>query len=54
MINLHEETLDELLFRLTQECVKEQKRINATSGGTEQFEEQMEKYQRKTFDDEER
>lgn len=54
MINLYEETLDELLFRLTQECIEEQKKLNSTSGGMEQFEEQMEKYQRTTFDDGER
>lgn len=36
------------------ECIDEQEKINATSGGTEQFEEQMEKYQRRTFDNEER
>ena len=33
MINLYEETLDELLFRLTQECIEEQKKLNSTSGG---------------------
>ena len=54
MINLHEETLDEMLFRLTQECTEEQKRLNATESGTEQFTEMVEKYQRNTFDDDER
>ena len=36
------------------ECIAEQKRLNATESGTEQFTEMVEKYQRNTFDDDER
>ena len=48
------ETLDEILQRLSLECIAEQKRLNATESGTEQFTEMVEKYQRYTFDDDER
>lgn len=48
------ETLDEMLFRLSLECSKEQKKLNATESGTEQFTEMVEKYNRPNFDDEER
>ena len=51
---MKEETLDEMLQRLSMECIAEQKRINATESGTEQFEEMVEKYQRPNFDDDER
>ena len=51
---MKEETLDEMLQRLSLECIAEQKRLNATESGTEQFEEMVEKYQRPSFDDEER
>lgn len=47
-------TLDEILDRLTQDFINERKQFYATSSGTEQFEEQMEKYERKNFDNEER
>ena len=48
------ETLDEMLFRLSLECAKEQKKLNSTESGTEQFTEMVEKYNRPNFDDEER
>lgn len=54
VILLKEETLDEILFRLSQECAEEQKKLNATESGTEQFGEMVEKYHRPNFDDEER
>lgn len=54
MIRLENETLDEMLQRLSLECMEEQKRLNATESGTEQFTEMVEKYQRYTFDDDER
>ena len=54
VIRLENETLDEMLQRLTMECIAEQKRLNATESGTEQFKEMVEKYQRNTFDDDER
>ena len=54
MIRLENETLDEMLQRLSLECIEEQKRLNATESGTEQFTEMIEKYQRNTFDDDER
>ena len=54
MIRLKEETLDEMLHRLSMECMEEAKRLNAAESGTEQFEEMVEKYQRNTFDDDER
>lgn len=54
VIRLKEETLDEMLQRLSMECMEETKRLNATESGTEQFEEMVEKYQRNTFDDDER
>ena len=49
---MENETLDEMLQRLSMECMEEQKRLNATESGTEQFTEMVEKYQRNTFDDE--
>lgn len=49
---MENETLDEMLQRLSLECIAEQKRLNAAESGTEQFEEMVEKYQRNTFDDE--
>lgn len=49
---MENETLDEMLQRLSLECMEEQKRLNATESGTEQFTEMVEKYQRYTFDDE--
>lgn len=54
MIRLKEETLDEMLQRLSMECIEETKRLNAAKSGAEQFEEMVEKYQRNTFDDDER
>ena len=54
VIRLENETLDEMLQRLSLECIAEQKRLNATESGTEQFTEMVEKYQRYTFDDDER
>ncbi|MBQ2935181.1 MAG: hypothetical protein IJD96_02990 [Lachnospiraceae bacterium] len=51
---MKEETLDEMLQRLSMECMEETKRLNAAESGTEQFEEMVEKYQRPNFDDEER
>ena len=51
---MENETLDEILQRLSLECMEEQKRLNATESGTEQFTEMVEKYQRNTFDDDER
>lgn len=51
---MENETLDEMLQRLSLECIEEQKRLNATESGTEQFTEMVEKYQRNTFDDDER
>ena len=55
VIRLKEETLDEMLQRLSMECMEETKRLNgAAESGTEQFEEMVEKYQRNTFDDDER
>lgn len=54
VIRLKEETLDEMLQRLSMECMEETKRLNAAESGTEQFEEMVEKYQRPNFDDEER
>jgi len=54
VIRLENETLDEMLQRLSMECIAEQKRLNATESGTEQFTEIVEKYQRYTFDDDER
>ena len=54
VIRLKNETLDEMLQRLSLECMEEQKRLNATESGTEQFTEMVEKYQRYTFDDDER
>ena len=51
---MKEETLDEMLQRLSMECIEETKRLNATESGTEQFEEMVEKYQRPNFDDNER
>ena len=51
---MKEETLDEMLQRLSMECIAEQKRLNATESGTEQFTEMVEKYKRNTFDDDER
>ena len=54
VIRLKEETLDEMLQRLSMECMEEAKRLNAAESGTEQFEEMVEKYQRNTFDDDER
>lgn len=51
---MENETLDEMLQRLFLECMEEQKRLNATESGTEQFEEMVEKYQRPNFDDDER
>ena len=51
---MENETLDEMLQRLSLECIEEQKRLNATESGTEQFTEMIEKYQRNTFDDDER
>ena len=41
---MENETLDEMLQRLSMECIAEQKRLNATESGTEQFEEMVEKY----------
>ena len=54
MIRLENETLDEMLQRLSMECIAEQKRFNEAESGTEQFTEMVEKYQRYTFDDDER
>ena len=54
VIRLKEETLDEMLQRLSMECIEETKRLNAAKSGAEQFEEMVEKYQRNTFDDDER
>ena len=54
MVRLENETLDEMLQRLSLECMEEQKRLNATESETEQFEEMVEKYQRPNFDDDER
>ena len=51
---MENETLDEMLQRLSMECIAEQKRLNATGSGTEQFTEMVEKYKRNTFDDDER
>lgn len=51
---MENETLDEMLQRLSMECIAEQKRLNTTESGTEQFTEMVEKYQRNTFDDDER
>ena len=51
---MKEETLDEMLQRLSMECMEETKRLNATESGTEQFTEMVEKYQRPSFDDDER
>ena len=51
---MENETLDEMLQRLSLECIEEQKRLNTTESGTEQFTETVEKYQRNTFDDDER
>lgn len=48
------ETLDEMLQRLSMECIEEQKRLNATESGMEQFTEMIEKYNRQTYSDEER
>ena len=50
---MENETLDEMLQRLSKECMEETKRLNATASGTEQFEEMVEKYQRPNFDDDE-
>ena len=49
---MENETLDEILQRLSLECMEEQKRLNATESGTEQFEKMVEKYHRPNFDDE--
>lgn len=54
MIRLENETLDEMLQRLSMECIAVQKRLNETESGTEQLTEMVEKYQRYTFDDDER
>ena len=54
MSTLKKETLDELLDRLTQECLEERKRLNTISDGTEQFTELVEKYHRKAYYDEAR
>lgn len=51
---MENETLDEMLQRLSMECIAEQKRLNEVESGTEQFAEMVEKYQRYTFDDDER
>ena len=51
---MENETLDEMLQRLSMECMEEAKRLNAAESGTEQFEEMVEKYQRPNFDDDER
>ena len=39
---MKEETLDEMLQRLSMECMEEAKRLNAAESGTEQFEEMVE------------
>jgi len=54
VIRLKEETLDEMLQRLSMECMEETKRLNVAESGTEQFEEMVEKYQRPNLDDDER
>ena len=51
---MENETLDEMLQRLSMECIAKQKRLNEAESGTEQFTEMVEKYQRNTFDDDER
>ena len=42
VIRLENETLDEMLQRLSMECMEEAKRLNAAESGTEQFEEMVE------------
>ena len=49
-----EKTLDEILSQAYQECADAKRKATATESGTEQFEEMVEKYQRPTFDDDER
>ena len=51
---MEKETLDEMLQRLSMECMEETKRLNVAESGTEQFTEMVEKYKRNTFDDDER
>jgi len=55
VIDMKNETLDEMLERLTKECIEEKKGLLDTStDGTEQFTEMVEKYQRKNHNDDER
>ena len=49
-----EPTLDEKLAQAYQECADAKRKPTATESGTEQFTEMVEKYQRNTFDDDER
>ena len=54
MIRLKKESLDDKLARVWSDFYNETTNSNTTASGTEQFEEMVEKYQRPTFDDEER
>ena len=51
---MEKESLDGKLAQAWSDFYKETKKSNATASGTEQFTEMVEKYQRNTFDDDER
>ena len=51
---MKKESLDDKLAQAWSDFYKETRKSNATASGTEQFEEMVEKYQRNTFDDDER
>lgn len=47
---MKQETLDEIIERMVQDCKAEYSHRNTENGGTEQFSEMVEKYTRKTTD----
>lgn len=47
---MKQETLDEIIERMMQDCKAEYSRKSTDNSGTEQFSEMVEKYTRKTFD----
>lgn len=47
---MKQETLDEIIERMMEDCKAEYSHRNTETGGTEQFSEMVEKYTRKTFD----
>lgn len=47
---MKQETLDEIIERMVQDCKAEYSHRSTETGGTEQFSEMVEKYTRKTFD----